>query len=93
MREYRPVYEYLRSPHPPIGATICTVKQEGSNTVVNVAGFKYPFPSPTNVAKFLDIPWKEFDRMILLNATNASMILIRKDHLEKWHLSSEGSEQ
>lgn len=83
--------EYMKNSAPPRGATIISIKQEDGKTVVNCAGFKYPFPTKVAAAKFLDIPWQEFDRMILLNATNASMILLRKDHLEMWHPSSEGS--
>jgi hypothetical protein len=79
----------LRAAAPPSKATICTVKMDDGKTVINCAGFKYPFPTTVAAAKFLGIPWEEFDRMILLNATNASMILMRKDHLEQWRMSSD----
>jgi hypothetical protein len=73
----------------PTKATICTVKMEGGKTVVNCVGFKSRFENPEDAAKFLDLDWQEFNRMILLNATNASMILMRKDHLEQWRMSSD----
>ena len=73
----------------PDGATICSVKTEDTKTVINCAGFKHKFLNTVDAAKFLGVPWDQFNRMIDLNRTNPSMILLRRDHLEMWRPSNE----
>jgi hypothetical protein len=60
----------------PEAATVCTVRREGQAFYVNCAGFKHPFRSADEVAKYLDIPWQSFAMMV--DESPDVLILLRK---------------